>query len=137
MLGSAQGPPDGTENTGQHHVLGQVAEARGTETQGWETYLGSRWRNVCVREEAERSPRKTPGSLHPSTSCSTKELLLLLLPLPHPHSWPIPPLWSVEAKVCVLGLINTIQVTASSRCPAWGTVKRRFCTYRSKGQLRA
>lgn len=44
MLGSAEGPKDGMEDAGKHHILGEVAEALGTETENGGTFLGLRWR---------------------------------------------------------------------------------------------
>lgn len=70
-----------------------------------------------MREEAKRSPLKTPGSSHPLTSCPAKELLLLLLPTATPAC--------EEAKVCVLGLTDKTQTATSSRFPCMGFCKER------------
>lgn len=35
------------EDTGKHHILGEMAEALGIETEGWGTFLGSGWRRCA------------------------------------------------------------------------------------------
>lgn len=40
MTGSVEGPQDGMEVTGEHHVLGAGAGALSTETEGWGTSWG-------------------------------------------------------------------------------------------------
>lgn len=98
MLGRAQGPPDGAEHAGQHHVLGEATEARGTATEGLGDLPGVKMEKCVYEGRGRKKPTEdSPGSLHPSSSRPAEELLWppLPLPLPHPHSWPIPPcgLW--------------------------------------------